>query len=181
MTSEVQLAPADAEAQLDELRLDEEDGALRAVSPTEGALGRNASDYHQMWSLFMQIVERANSMNADPNAFTTKYGFNEKTLNAWTKMIATARSILEGLNKMRNADKMTRYILENYTRGLAQSVTIELGMEVKTVLDALDAGEDREAIAIRLKRFIYRRVPEIFLRSATETLASTKEEFSLLH
>lgn len=162
-------------------RVCEEESALRKASHAEGAMGHNSSDYRHMWTLFMQIVERADSMNSDPNAFSTGTGFNEKTINAWTKMIATARSILEGLNKMRNADKMVGVILDKHTRTLAQAVTIDLGVELKRVLDSVDRGDDHSAIAFNIRKLMYKRLPEIFLRSARASLDSSREEFGLMH
>lgn len=162
-------------------RLAEDEDMLRGVSPVEGALGRNSSDYHNMWSLFTQVVDRANAMNADPTAFVTSHGVNEKTLNAWTKMIATAKSILSDLNRMRNTDRLVAGLLEDHTRALTQAVCAELGVEVKAIIDAIDAGEDKNDVVIMLKALMYRRIPEIFLKSASTTLVTAKEEFGLLH
>ena len=66
-------------------RLTEEEAELRKVSPMEGAFGTNASDYHNMWSLFTQMVQRANSLNSDPDSFVSvSGGVDVRALNAWT-------------------------------------------------------------------------------------------------
>jgi len=162
-------------------RFDEEEEALRSVSPIEGALGRNASDYNNMWSLFCQIVERASAMNADPDAFLTPTGrYDDKSLNAWTKMIATARSILEGLNKMRNSDRLTAHILEKHAQDLSQAVAVELGRSLREIATMVDTS-DKQELRNALLKFMNRGVPEIFAKSVKSTLGSAKEEFGLLN
>ena len=174
------LATLDATAKATLSRLAEEEEELRKISPIEGALGRNHSDYHSMWNLFTQIVDRANVMNQDPAAFVTKDGFNEKTLSVWTKMISTAKSILEGLNKMRNNDKMMSLLLEDHTKAFTQSVCIELGVEIKRIIEDIDEGSTKDDIILSLKRLMYKKIPHIFTKSATSTLAQAKEDFSLI-
>lgn len=162
-------------------RLIEEEEELRKISPTDGALGRNASDYHQMYSLFMQIVEQAKSIRLDPKAFVTATGYNDRMLNAYTKMVSVGMKAISELNRMRNNDRMVAYMLDKQTRDLIQSVTIDIGIELKSLIDALDRGEQSDDLAVRIKKLMYRRLPDIFLKSASSTLESAKSEFGLLH
>lgn len=166
---------------LDEERLRVDEDELRRVSAVEGALGQNASDYHNMWTLFTQMVERADAMNENPNAFLTAQGtIDVRALGAWTKMIATAKSILEGLNRMRNDDKMVAHMLDDHTRMFVQDVSISIGMELKGLIDRLEEDGEREH-ADAVRRILYRRLSEIFLRSAESTLTQAREKFGLVH
>lgn len=171
------------ESDIDLGRLEEEEEALRRVSPIEGALGRNASDYHNMFTLFRQIVERANALNENPNAFMGPMGqINTKALDSWTKLINTARQTLQNLNSMRNADRMTSYILDRHTRDLVQAVTVELGLELKEILDMVEnEGGTADDVAFKIRKLMHRRLPDIFLRSATGTLQTVKQEYGLIN
>lgn len=161
-------------------RLTEEETELRKVSPMEGAFGTNASDYHNMWSLFTQMVQRANSLNSDPDSFVSvSGGVDVRALNAWTKMIATAKSILEGLNRMRNEDKMVTHMLDRQTRMLVQDVSLGIGLEMKTIIEKLEARGQHD-LADDLRRFLYKRLSGIFLKAAESTLTASKQEFRLL-
>jgi hypothetical protein len=164
-----------------EIRVEEEETELRKVSPIEGALGKNASDYHNMWALYSQLVERVQSLNVDANSFVTPHGtVDVRTLATWTKMIATAKSILEGLNRMRNEDKMVTHMLDRQTRLLVQDVSIGIGLQLKGFIDRLEARGQHD-IADDMRRFLYRRLAGIFLKAAETTLNTSKQEFKLLH
>lgn len=161
-------------------RLEEEEEALRAVSPIDGAFGRNASDYHNMWAMFQQIINRASAMNSDPTAFMTHQGrYDEKTLSVWVKMLGTAHRILEGLNKARNSDRLTAYILEKHTRDYSSAIAVELGRNLQEAIDATDDG-DMDELKERLFQLLHVGIPDMFVRAANKTLAGAKEEFGLL-
>lgn len=144
-------------------------------------MGRNHSDYHYLFNLFQQIIERANSMNSDPTAFVDKFGYNEKLISAWTKMIATAKSILEALSKMRNADKMVGLMIEDHTKVFTQACCVEIGNEIKKVIEVIDTDEDRDQVVIMLKRLMYKKIPEVFLKAAVATVNQTKADYHVMH
>jgi hypothetical protein len=164
------------------IRLEEEEDALRDASVAEGAQGKNGSDYRQMYNLFLRLFNDAATIRADPNAFMTDKGqYNDKVINAYAKLMGLAMKGMSELNRMRNNDKMVARMLNENTKDLAQSVVIELGNELKSVIEAIDTGADSDEVVVRLKRLMYRRVPEIFLKSAGETLTATRESYGLLN
>lgn len=166
---------------LDTARLDEEEEALRSLSPTETALGHNASDYHNMTALYRQIIERVSAMNDDPRAFVTKSGaYDVKALGVWKSLAGEARQMLQGLNAMRNSDKMTSHILEQHTREFSQAVAVNLGQALSQIIMSLDQS-DRDEIKQELLRFVSQRMPAIFASAGRSTLSASKEEFGLLH
>lgn len=167
----------------DDIRLLEEEEELRKISPIDGAYGRNASDYRQMYDLFLRVVEDAKSLRADPHAFLNAQGqYNDKVINAYSKLIGLGMKAIDSLNKMRNADRMTAHILDAHTRELAQAVTIEIGLEIKDIIEKVDRGELTPGdFVIALKAFLYKRLPKIFLTSAKTTLHSAKEQYGLLN
>lgn len=161
-------------------RLDEEEQALRDIDIVGGALGKNASDYTHMYSIFVSLVEHIKAIKADPAAFfDDRQRYNDKMLNAYSKLVSTAMKALSELNRMRNADKMTAHILDRHTRDLVQLAAVDIGKELKLAIEAAESGEDGAAIAERLRRLVHRRLPEIFVKSAQETLLSSKDEFGL--
>lgn len=163
-------------------RLEEEEEALRVASPIETAMGRNASDYRNMASLFQQIIQRASAMNDDGRAFLdARGGYNTRALATWKSLISEARQILEGLSKMRNTDKITSYILEKHTRDFSQMVAAALGKSILDIIDALDASSDRDDVKRQLTKLVNRGVPSMFRDAAHATLTSSKEEFGLLN
>lgn len=163
-------------------RLIEEEEELRKISPASGATGMNASDYYNMYDLFMNVVQKAKALGEDPQAFLSKTGvYNDKLFNAYARLMATAMKAISELNKMRNADKMAALILDEHTRELSQSVSIELGVELKRLIDSIDRGKSSPEVSAELKRLLYKRLPEIFMRAADATLASVKDEYGLPH
>lgn len=161
-------------------RLIEEEEELRRISPTDGALGKNGSDYRNMYDLFLQVVEPAKTLRMDPKAFINRNGeYNDKMLGAYTRMMGTAIKALGELNKMRNNDKMIAHILDTQTRELVQAAAIEIGVYLKRVIENLDRTGDQDEAIIEIKRLMYRELPQIFIRAAASTLSSAKEEFGL--
>ncbi len=159
----------------------EEEEELRKISPSEGAHGKNASDYYNMYDLFMGVVEQAKALKADPRAFVDSRGrYDDKIMNAYTRMIGTAIKAISELNRMRNHDRMVSHILDKQARELVQSSTIDLGLELKMLLEAIEKEEDSEDLILRVKKLMYRRLPEIFAKSAHSSLSLTKEEFGIL-
>lgn len=162
------------------LRFDQEEEELRKMSPSEIALGRNSSDYFLMSDIFSNIAEHIRVIKADPKAFFDEAGrYNDKMINAYKGLVNTAMKALSELHRMRNADKMTAHILDHHTRDLVQSAAVEIGQELKSIADAAESGEDGALIATRVRRLLHRRLPEIFVKSASTTLAESKEEFGL--
>lgn len=169
------------DAQLGRLFEDEEE--LRRISPMDGVHGKNASDYRHMFDLFITMKEQATIIRADPNAFLAPSGkgYNDKMINAYAKLLGLAMKAMSELNRMRNHDKMTAHILNEHTREFTQGVTVDLSLELRKAVDALKRGEDRIEVAQMLEKLLYRRIPEIFLSSASSALQTTKKEFGLLN
>lgn len=163
-------------------RLLEEEEALRDINPHEGALGLNSSDYRRMYDLFLRLFQDASALRADPHAFLTPTGqYNDKVINAYAKLMGLAMKGMESLNKMRNTDKMVSLMLDSTAKDLSQAACVELGVEIKGIIDVIDRGATSDEVVLALKRLMYKRVPEIFLKTASITLNSTKETYGLLH
>ena len=163
-------------------RLEEEEEELRKISPIEGAMGRNGSDYKNLYDMFLRLFEDAATMRANPKAFINESGqYNDKIINAYAKLMGLAMKGIESLNRMRNNDRMVEKMLDGHAKEFAQYAAVELGVELKNVIDSIDRGASSDEIVIRLKKMMHKRIPEIFLRSATVTLQAAKEEHGLLN
>lgn len=163
-------------------RLIEEEDELRRISPSEGASGKHGSDYRHTFDLFLRLYQDAATIRKDPMAFIDAKGkYDATVINAYAKLMGLALRGMSELNKMRNNDKMVAGLLEAHTKDFAQSVAIELGAEVKAVIDAVDRGDNKAEVILQLKRLMHRKIPEIFLKSAGATLHASKEEYGLLN
>jgi len=161
-------------------RFEDDDNALRKMSFTEGALGHNDSDYHNMWGLFLRIVRRAESIDNDPHAFVNDGGrIDSKAIDSWGKLVDNGRKILEGLNKMRNSDRLVLHVLETHTRSFAQAIAGPLGMELRDILIELEDIPEASHVASRLRRLINDGVRTMFQTAALETMARSRDEYKL--
>lgn len=158
---------------------EEEEDELRAIGPAESAFGKNGSDYLRMSELCQRLFDDAATIRSNPRAFIVDGHYNDKVINAYSKLMSLVLKGRADLSRMRNQDKMVDRILNENTRDLSQAVSIELGAEVKSIIQAIDAGSDSDEVIILLKRLMYQRIPQIFLKSAKETLESTREEYGL--
>jgi len=162
------------------LTLDSEEEELRKIAPSRGAFGENASDYLNMYDMFMSVIQHAKALSSDPNAFLTPQGtYNDKIINAYKGLMGTAIKAMTELNKMRNADKMTAFILDSNTRDLVGAASVEIGMEIKKIIDGVDSGNSSDEVVLGLKRLMYQKLPKIFTEAAQESLEITKETYGL--
>ena len=174
--------PEPVEATLD--RLDRDIGDLRLADPEELALGRNDSDYHAMADLFERVRRRVNALDADPRAFTNADGTHSfPKLSTWSSMIDNARRIIEGLNKMRNSDRMTVSILEQHTQKFASAITRPVAAELRGIRDLLATSSDPVAqhAARQLTSLLTGGVTSIMRDAAVSSLRDSREQYKLLN
>ena len=161
-------------------RFEEDDLVLRSISVQEGALGQNDSDYHNMWGLFLRLIRRAEAIDEDPRAFLDRHGgYDTQALSVWTKLIDNARRILEGLNKMRNSDRLTISILESHTRSFAQALAGPLGTELREILEDLEGIPEAKRPRARLALLVSEGVVTLFRQAAVDTMARSRREYRL--
>lgn len=161
-------------------RFDEDELYLRSRASHANALGRNDSDYHNMWGLFLRVIRRAEAIDNDPQAFLSPSGaYDTKAVETWAKLIDNGRKILEGLNKMRNSDRLTVHILESHTRSFAEALAGPLGVELRAILTELQQVPEASHVTARLARLVNDGVVTIFRRAALETITKSKEEYKL--
>lgn len=162
------MSDSDNLAEVIPLRMDDEEQELRRIAP-----GDNHDDYHHMYALFVDVVQHALGMSTDPNAFRDSRGdYNALTINAYRGLLSTAAKTLESLNKMRNADKMTEYLVEQSTRDLVGAASIEIGFELKKILDMLDSGASDGELGIAIKQLMFRKLPSIFAQASVSATRS---------
>jgi hypothetical protein len=160
--------------------LDEDEGVLVQDSLVED--DNDGTDYHHMWDLFRRIFRRIKALDADPIAFLNDDGnsTNHYKLTMWVKLISEARSLLEGLNKMRNNDRLVVAILEGHTKRFAiqliDSVKVEILPQIETLRE-----RGQGDIADQLESTIRRRLPNVFTNVAVDSLQNSKEEYNLMH
>lgn len=174
--------PDPTEAQLERLELTEDN--LRDLQKIDVALGKNDSDYHNMADLFRRLMRRIAALDADPTAFLTPDGqHSNQRLSTWTNMINNAKSIIEGLNKMRNSDRMTVSILEQHTKRYATAIAGPIGDVIRDVRDELMQVEHPKAreMASRLTLLVDRDVTDIFTDAAVRSLRESREKYKLLN
>lgn len=164
-------------------RFVEDESSLRAISPDEGVHGENSSDYRHMYDLFLRMTRAAATLRNDPTAFVGKYGYDDKVMNAYIKMEATALKALSELNRMRNQDRMTTVILDNHTRDISEMVAIEVGRELRLLLGSLEneSSVNTSELSLRLRSLLYKRLPEILITIANKSLDASKKEYGLLN
>lgn len=165
-------------------RFDETSMDLRRLDPADLALGHNDSDYHNMADLFRRIYRRIAALDSDPEAFRTPEGkHNFQRYRDWANMVSSAKSILEGLNKMRNTDRMTVSIIEQHTKRYATALVGPIGDVIRGVRDELFAIDHPKAqeLSMRLSLLLDKDVPLIFRDAAVRTLKESKDKFKLLN
>lgn len=165
-------------------RLESDADGLRMADPEELALGRNHSDYHQLTDLFVRLTRRITALDSDPRAFINQDGSHSfQKLSTWAGLIDNARRIIEGLNKMRNSDRMTVSILETHTRRLATSFTRPVATEMRMIRDQLLTSSDPTAqrVATHMTALLDDGVPTIITDAATKAMRESREEFKLLN
>jgi len=165
-------------------RLAAAEGELKQIAPSDVALGKNDSDYHNMADLFRRLMRRIAALDADPTAFVNPDGQHSmQRLNTWSNMVSNAKSIIEGLNKMRNSDRMTVSILEQHTKRYATAIAAPIADVVRSVRDDLafiDHPKARE-LELRLTILLEQGVPGIFRDAAVRSLRESREKYKLLN
>jgi hypothetical protein len=147
-------------------------------------LGQNDSDYHNMVNLFQKLLRRIESLDADPTAFQNEdgsHGFQK--LNTWSGMIANAKSILEGLSRMRNSDRMTVSILEQHTKRYAMAISGPIGLILREIRDELQGvrSDKAQALATRLTLVLDHDILQLMTDAAMRSLRESKEQYKLLN
>ena len=165
-------------------RLETDSADLRLADPEDMALGHDNSDYHQLTALFMRLQRRITALDSDPRAFINADGSHSfQKIGTWASLIDGARRIIEGLNKMRNSDRMTVSILEQHTRRFATAFTRPVAQELRAIRDSLEASPDPAArhAAQRMTELLGTGVPTIMTDAAVQSLRDSREQFKLLH
>lgn len=165
-------------------RLERDAGELSLADPEDLALGRNDSDYHQLTDLFTRIYRRIAALDADPTAFSNQDGTHSfQKLSTWSSMIDNGRKIIEGLNKMRNNDKMTVSILESHTRKFGTAFARPVAAELRAMRDLLANSRDPAAaqVAARIDTLLTEGVKTIMTDAAVQAMRDSKEQYKLLH
>lgn len=170
-------------------RLNDEEASMLASGPDAIAYGHNDSDYHNLAELFRRLVRRIVSLDEDPTAFLTDDGPNKQhnfqRLQIWSGMVANAKSIIEGLNKMRNSDRMTVSILENHTKRYATAVAGPLAAALRDIrvdLRQLAQHEPKaHALEVKLGMLLDHDVGELFTSAAARSLSETGQQYKLLN
>jgi hypothetical protein len=165
-------------------RLETDAGELRLADPEDLALGRNNSDYHQLTALFMRLQRRIEALDQDPTAFQNADGshsFNK--LGTWASLIDGARKIVEGLNKMRNGDRMTVSILEQHTKRFATAISRPVAQELRVIQGMLETSADPQArqAAEAISQLLNVGVSTIMTDAAVQSLRDSKEAYKLLN
>lgn len=164
-----------------EARLARDAEELRAGEPRVGALGEGDNDYFKMWELFSRMMRRIVALDTDPTAFFTVDGKHDMhKLQVWTGMVTSAKSILEGLNKMRSSDKMTASVLDQHAAQLMRVLMTSLGSELRQVLVVLQKGDAARG-AKEIEALMKDRVPKLFLGAVNDSLAEVKDKYGLVN
>jgi hypothetical protein len=138
------------------------------------------TDYHQMWEQYRRVNRRIRAFDADPTAFHSADGtLNTMKLQMWVKLVSEARSLLEGVNKMRNQDRLVVAILEAHTKHFALRLIDSIKVEIAEQASLLRDGADAAAVAGSLERLVLQRLPSIFRDAAVDSLHYSREEYSL--
>jgi hypothetical protein len=165
-------------------RLVDDEMQLRTNTVADLALGTNDSDYHNMADLFRRLMRRIAAVDGDPTSFVNPEGENSlQKLNVWASMIEKAKGIIEGLNKMRNTDRMTVSILEQHTKKYATAVAGPIASIIRTVRDELLNGQDTRSqeLAARLTILLDKDVAEILTSAAVKSMRESREQFKLMN
>lgn len=138
-------------------------------------------DYHHMWDIFRRLFRRIKALDADPTAFLGPEGGVSATKMAmWIRLVSEGRSTLEGLNRMRNNDRLVVAILEGHTKRLAVQLIDSVKAEFIPQIDLL-RERGQEDLALAMEDTLRKRLPYVFRDAAIDSLQNSKEEYSLLH
>lgn len=165
-------------------RLETDTNELRLADPEDLALGRNNSDYHELSRLFLRLQRRIEALDQDPTAFTNADGSHSfSKLGTWATLIDNARKVIEGLNKMRNSDRMMVTVLEQHTKRFATAISKPVATELRDIQRLLAASKDpvaHRALA-QIEALLDERVREIMTDAASHSLRMSKEQYKLLN
>lgn len=178
--------------------LDEDEAALLDISDDKGPEGQNGNDYQKMYQQFRRMERRLQALDADPTFLMTKEGtFNAMNFATFVKGMQEARQTLEGLNKMRNQDRVVLAILEGHTKRFVMAASASVQDEIREILATLRAEAPHKSRALwtqdeydayfeavdraisALNAFVQERTPRIFISSAEDTLDQSRAEFNL--
>lgn len=165
-------------------RLDTDAKEMRLHDPEEVALGRNNSDYHQLAELLQRLQRRIEALDNDPTAFVNADGTHSFTkLNTWSGLIDNARKLVEGLNKMRNSDRMTISILEQHTKRFATAISKPVAQELRLIQGLLKTSSDPAVVQARahINALLEQGVQGIMRDAAVHSLREAKEQYKLLN
>lgn len=161
--------------------MDSDESALFELAHTDAALGKNESDYHQMYDMFRRLYRRIKAIDGDPTAFIgSDGGPNGYKLVMWVKLISEAGNLLAKLNRMRNDDRLVLDILEGHTKRFSLLLAESLKPELAQYIDLLRQEDTNpREVAEALDAFMRRRIVMLFRHAAIDSLQQSREEFNL--
>lgn len=160
------------------LRFDDDERHLRKIADDSGPMGGDASDYKQMWGLFLRVMRRIDALESDPGLFLTPAGsIDKEMLKIIDKLVNTAGGLMKSLNKMRNSDALVAGIVEYNTRVLASDLAKEIAGELRGIRAAVEKLSGGQAVAVSIDQLLMDRLPILFRHSAETALVKTRDYF----
>lgn len=161
-------------------RISDAETRLRRMPVAGHPIGTSdANDYDEMRTLFVELAETMRAIRSDPNALKSPMGgYDVAMVRALTAMVDSLRKIIEGLNKMKNSDRLTLAILESHTRAMSQNLAIPLGEKIRVALSQIEEGDPNAAQAT-LTALVQGDIVDIFREAATQAMISSRESYNL--
>ena len=148
------------------------------------AEGKNNSDYHQLAQLLLRLTERIKAFDETADSFLGADGLIcLRKLKIWSELVDQARKIIEGLNKMRNSDRMTLSILESHTARFASAALRPVATDLRAIEAELRTSLDpvSRRCAEKLSLILSGKLPEYFEGAAIASLRESQETYKLLN
>lgn len=158
-------------------RMDFDESQMRRLYYSGNAVGHEDIDYQEMWRLFTKVIQRVESVNADPNAFRTEAGkINFNALGSWSSLVTNAKGILTDIHKMRNSDKFLALILQKHTLAYGAAIAQPIAEIMRQILVELKRLNADPETTEKVENLLAGGMAELFGRVALTTLKQTRKE-----
>lgn len=150
-----------------------------------------AEDHEGLWALFDRIQYVLNQFDYDGLFFTKpvvgddgevkSYALvsDPHQMSQWISLMKEARGLLEGVNKVRNSNRVTDAILASHTRRLVRNLATPFEAHLGPLVAAAEAGEDSERIAEQLRDFMMHTFAGILQNAVDSAVNETREVYRL--
>jgi hypothetical protein len=108
----------------------------------KGALGKDNSDYYEMWDLIDRLKTRVHQVDEDAVFIDEETGkVDSYSVMMLSKLIGELVRAIEALNRIRNADRVAKAIVQGHTKRMVQLLSDPLISSFQAALTQDEGGD----------------------------------------